>query len=425
MKLTEHKIERLTVEPGRKDRLIFDDGQRGLAVRVNASGGRSYIAQFTLHGRKHRVPLGSCAALSLAKAREAAAAIMGDVAKGRNPAEERKDATAKAKQVRHRLTLGKLIDEWERLHLSNRRTRYAVEATRALRKAFDRYLDRAAEDLDRPTVVRVIDGLRTAQGTASKPAGGEVMATRTASYGRAAFEWAVRRGTVSINPFDKLPMPQPAATRDKVLSDDELASVFKTAAEAAAPYGSIVQMLALTGQRRDEVASMAWAELSSDLTTWTIPGERTKNGAPHIVPLSEPAQAILRKLLPDAPEAWARELEERRKSDAIVFPSGNGTPFSAWSKFKTRLDKDSGVTDWRLHDLRRTLATGLQRLGIRLETTESVLNHISGSRAGIVGVYQRHDWKIEKRAALDAWARHIETIVSGADDGSNVLRLRM
>jgi integrase len=141
------------------------------------------------------------------------------------------------------------------------------------------------------------------------------------------------------------------------------------------------------------------------------------------VPLSEPAQAILRKLLPDAPEAWARELEERRKSDAIVFPSGNGTPFSAWSKFKTRLDKDSGVTDWRLHDLRRTLATGLQRLGIRLETTESVLNHISGSRAGIVGVYQRHDWKIEKRAALDAWARHIEATMSGDETSANVVRV--
>src|SRR6202035_10482 len=132
MKLTERKIETLAVEHGRKDRLIFDDAQRGLAVRVTASGSRTYLCQYTLHSQKWRVPLGACSALSLADARDAAATIMGDVAKGRNPAAERKDAAAaeRAKRGRDRLTLRVLIDDWNRLHLAARRSSYAAEAVR-------------------------------------------------------------------------------------------------------------------------------------------------------------------------------------------------------------------------------------------------------------------------------------------------------
>ena len=137
MRLTERKIETLTADGGKKDRLVFDDAQRGLAVRVTASGGRTYLCQYTLNRQKWRVPLGSCSALSLSKAREAAAAVMGDVAKGRNPAAERKEAAAAewAKRVRGRLTLAVLIQDWARLHLVHRRPRYAAEAVRALRHA--------------------------------------------------------------------------------------------------------------------------------------------------------------------------------------------------------------------------------------------------------------------------------------------------
>src|SRR5262249_41066959 len=161
MKLTERKIGALLVDGGRKDRLVFDDAQRGLAVRVTASGGRSYLCQYTLHGQKWRVPLGACSAIALSKAREAAAAIMGDVAKGRNPAAERKEAAAAefAKRSRDSLTLRFLIDDGNRLHLAQRRPRYAAEAVRALHRAFAHYLDAPAEELNRTTVIRALDGL--------------------------------------------------------------------------------------------------------------------------------------------------------------------------------------------------------------------------------------------------------------------------
>ena len=141
---------------------------------------------------------------------------------------------------------------------------------------------------------------------------------------------------------------------------------------------------------------MTWGEIAADLSTWTIPARRAKNGVAHLVPLSSQAQAILRA----APHIEGNDL---------VFPGLRG-PFNGFSKAKEALDEASGVKDWRLHDLRRTMATGLQKLGVRLEVTEAVLNHVSGSRAGIVGVYQRHDWADEKRAALDAWGAHVVAI---------------
>jgi hypothetical protein len=198
MKLTERKIETLAVEHGRKDRLAFDDAQRGLAVRVTASGGRTYLCQYTLHGHKWRVPLGACSAVSLYRAREAAAAIMGDVAKGLNPAAERKDAAAaeRARRVRDRLTLRVLIDDWNRLHLADRRPSYAAEAVRAFHYAFAAHLDDAAEDLDREAVVRALDAIgrrrrRKDEGVGKAPRGA-AMTGRTAAYGRAAFAWAVQ-----------------------------------------------------------------------------------------------------------------------------------------------------------------------------------------------------------------------------------------
>src|SRR5262249_13861328 len=151
-----------------------------------------------------------------------------------------------------------------------------------------------------------------------------------------------------------------------------------------------------------------------DLATWIIPPERTKNGLVHVVPLSEPARALIRATLPEDANEAERAMRERRASNVLVLPGAVGTVVSGWSKCKTALGKaimearekaaaKAGTTaaplvPWTIHDLRRTVATGLLRLGVRLEVTEAVLNHISGSRGGIAGVYQRHDWAAEKRA---------------------------
>jgi integrase len=257
-----------------------------------------------------------------------------------------------------------------------------------------------ADALDRAAVVRVLDRLAKE----GKPA----MASRTAAYGRACYHWAVKRGSLTVNPFQDLPLTA-VATRERVLTDDELRAVWQ-ATSGPGPFNAIVRTLILTGQRREEVTSMTWDEVAPDLSTWTIPASRAKTGAAHVVPLTTQAQAVLR--------AAPRFME----SD-LVFPGLRG-PFSGFSKAKAALDKASGVKEWRLHDLRRTMATGLQRLGVRLEVTEAVLNHIAGSRAGIVGVYQRHTWADEKRAALNAWGEHVAAIVERREATGNVTPLR-
>ena len=437
MKLTERKIEKLAAEHGRKDRLIFDDEQRGLAVRVTASGGRTFLCQYTLNGHKWRVPLGACSAVPLFKAREAAAAVMGDVAKGRNPAAERKEAAAaeRAKRARNRLTLRVLIEDWNRLHLTGRRPRYAAEAVRALHYAFADHLDDAAEDLDRTAVVRALDALtrrrKRKDGDGAGARKGTAMTGRTAAYGRAAFAWAVERGAVPANPFAALPVAKSISKRERVLSDQELGEIWR-AAGGAGPYGTIIRLLILTGQRRGEVAGMAWNEISEDLMTWVLQGERTKNGVAHSVPLSAPAHDLLWATAPERGHA-------RHDAGGLVLPGAVGAAFAGWSKAKRVLDKaivdarakaaaeggksPARLAPWSIHDLRRTVATGLQRLGVRLEVTEAVLNHISGSRGGIAGVYQRHDWAAEKRAALDAWAAHVVSVVEGRVTSDNVVAL--
>jgi integrase len=444
MKLTERKIEKLATEHGRKDRLVFDDAQRGLAVRITASGGRTYLCQYTLHGHKWRVPLGSSSALSLSKAREAAAAIMGDVAKGRNPAFQRKEAAAteRARRVRNRLTLRVLIEDWNRTHLVGRRPSYAAEAVRALHYAFADHLDDAAEDLDRTAVVRALDALagrrKRKDGDGGHKSKGGAITGRTAAYGRAAFAWAVKRGALSVNPFADLPIAKSVVKRERVLSDTEIAEIWRAAGDAASPYGRIIRLLILTGQRRGEVAGMTWSEISEDLTTWTLPAERTKNGVAHTVPLSVPVRDFLKGMLPAEAKEAKRALNDWRASGALVLPGAVGTPFAGWSKAKRALDKAimderakaaagtarASLTSWSVHDLRRTVATGLQRLGVRLEVTEAVLNHISGSRGGIAGVYQRHDWASEKRAALDAWATHVLSVAASKDFSPKVIKLR-
>jgi integrase len=399
LKLTETQILKLTCPAGKKDVLVKDDGQPGLFLRVGANGGRSYLAQYSFAGTKRRIPLGN---LTLANARSAAAAILGEVAHGRDPSSDRKAKAleTKRKATKDAFTLDVLLEQWAALHLAGSRASYSVEAVRAAREAFAAHLKAPAADLTRADVIAVLDKLTAA--------GSPHMASRAVSYGRAAFTWAMRRGTLAATPFQNLPLA-PVVKRDRVLTDDELRAIWQSTAGPGA-FNNVVRMLMLTAQRRDEVAGMSWGELSEDLAVWQIPAARAKNGVEHVVPLSPQAQEIIKA----AP---------RYAGNLFVFP-GEGGAFKGWHKAKARLDEASGVSGWVIHDLRRTVATNLQKLGVRLEVTEAVLNHVGGSRGGIIGVYQRHTWADEKAAALAAWGARVEAIVEGREAVGNVVDMR-
>lgn len=370
---------------------IADGGCRGLVLRV--APGRPWKWTLRLHTDTgfRRFVLGDYSdAQGIKWARDRAAKLRQQVRDGQDPHRERRERA-------NALTLESLIEMWAGQRLVNRSTAHAKDATRTLRRVFANSLNHPADALRSEAIAATLGVLMDPKHTAARKRGiqgnGQSIYTRTVAYGRACFNWALDRKLVSANPFAQVPTDDfRAVARDRVLTDMELAAVWHAA--PAGVYGSIVRLLILIGQRRTEVAGMAWAEISADGETWTIPGQRTKNGQAHIVPLSEGT----RSLLPT-------------RGDGLVFP-GRAGPFNGFSKGKTALDLASGVKDWRLHDLRRTLATGLQRLGVRLEVTEAVLNHVSGSRAGIVGIYQRYDWHKEKRDALNAWSNHIQLIVS-------------
>ena len=216
----------------------------------------------------------------------------------------------------------------------------------------------------------------------------------------AFFGWAMREGLADANPIIGTNKAITKGDRDRVLTDDELGQIWNGLGDDA--YGDIVRLLALTGQRRDEIGSLRWSEVNLDKALISLPAERTKNSRPHDIPLSPAAVSIL-KARPHFAE--------------LVFTSGaNG--FLGWSNYKLTLDariaRKGAVSPWRLHDLRRTVSTRMHdELGIAPHIVEAVLNHVSGHRAGVAGVYNRAAYAKEKAVALARWAEHLASIVGG------------
>ena len=174
----------------------------------------------------------------------------------------------------------------------------------------------------------------------------------------------------------------------------------RAARQIDGPYGGIVELLALTGQRREEVAQLTWDELDLASQTWTLPGSRTKNGKPHIVHLSKEAIAVLMRM---------------PKLGRFVFSVSGSKPFQSFSAAKRELDRLSGVYAWRLHDLRRTCVSGMARLGVAPHVADKILNHQSGTISGVAAVYQRHEFLAERKEALERWAAHVAFLLKGAE----------
>jgi integrase len=225
--------------------------------------------------------------------------------------------------------------------------------------------------------------------------GAKVKANRVHAALSRLFKFAVARELIAASPMNGLERRTKETSRERTLTDQELASIWHGAGTLPI-LGDIVKLLALTGMRREEATQLKWSEIDGD--SITLAGARTKNGSAHIVPLSAPA----RKLLAGLPRIAGSE---------YVFTLNGQKPITGWSRAKHMLDESCGVAGWRLHDLRRTMATGCQKLGVTLQAVESILGHTAGSRAGVVGVYQRHDFMAEKRSAMEKWGKHVAKLV--------------
>jgi integrase len=249
--------------------------------------------------------------------------------------------------------------------------------------------------------------------------GSPITANRTFAVLRQLCNWATEREIIPSSPCDKIKSPAAEKSRDRVLDDNEIRLAWQAFGAVGWPFGAIGKLLLLTGARRDELASGRWNEIDLQAKTWTVAKERSKNGVAHEIPLSGAAVDVIRGL----PRIGD-------KKHGYVFTTTGETPVSGFSKAKGVIHSTvfellkveaygrgesphhvATPAHWTFHDLRRTVATRLQKLGVKLEVTEAILNHRSGSRAGIVGVYQRYDYMAEKRVALDAWARDLNAIV--------------
>lgn len=414
-KLNEKMIAALVPPPGAREVWASDTEAKGLRVRVTPgtpdpttgikAPNRMFYACWTDRATKERrrERLGVFGAITLEQARGATRAILGDVARGDDPQAKReaRATAAEAAKAERALTLDALLESWAKLHLASKRPRYAGEAVRAIRHAFAGHLPKPAAHLSKAETLAVLDAL-VEDGKAA-------IAGRTLAYGRACYGWARKRGKVSTNPFEGLPVGAGAADRERVLADDELGRVWTSIAAMGQPWGPLLRVLLLTLVRRDEVAGMRWSELSPDLSVWTIPGSRMKRGQAHVVPLSDAAREALAAVA-------------RVEGQDLVFTTTGKTPVSGFSKVKAALDKACGVTDWRLHDFRRTGVSTLAGMGFNPLVADKLLAHQPSTLHGAGRVYQRHDFLPERKAALDAWAAHVLRSAGAKTDGlaSNV-----
>ena len=393
MKLTKRVIDEL--QPEAIDKFYWDTDITGLGLKVTPKGRKTFLIQYRPGGRNsptRKVFIGPYGTVTVHKARKEATQVLGLRAEGRDPALERQQARQRAASDR----FSDVADDFLAKHASQNRT--VDETTRIIqRDVLPRWKSRSIHAIGRRDVNNLLDAV-VARGSM-------VMANRLLAALRKLFNWAVSRGIITASPCAGISAPHRERSRDRVLSDDELVSIIKAARELGGAFGGIVQMLVFTAQRRNEVSETTWGELELDKCLWTIPGERTKNGKPQFVHLSDQAKAVL---------------ERTPTVGEFVYTSNGKKPFSGFSKAKRRLDEVSGVTDWRLHDVRRTVTTGMASLGIAPHVADKVMNHQSGTISGVAAVYQRHEFLEERKTALEAWGRHVQSLIDGADRGNVV-----
>ncbi len=412
-KITKRAVDGLAAQAKAQGRTLYlwDADMTGFGMLATAKGSVSYFVEYRLGGRgtkNQRMTIGKHGILTPDEARKLAKEELGKVARGADVAQAKKEA-------REKLTGQTLKDAIERFLASNKRTgRYWVhKQARLLGKDMEPLLGRPVASIKRSDVLAVIDKAKARSEAAARLLFVDL---------RPFFKWAVERELMETNPAAEMKPPAAAIKRDRVLENHEVKAFWLAASETSWPFASIYKLLLLTGARREEVAGMKWSELDLDAGVWMLPGTRTKNKRDHRIPLSPQAIDLLDRLGIAAIKAGFGYED----GDLVFSTTGHSAP-SGFSKAKKALDAKmteilgARFKDWRVHDLRRTCATGMENLGIDTRVVETALNHVSGTKAGIVGVYQRSDHRDAVAAAFRAWGTHVMGIVSADKSPSNVV----
>jgi integrase len=398
VKLTTTAIRALTLPPGVNDRVFFDQDLPGFGLRVRASGVHSWMIQYAIAGRTRRVVLGLASAIDPGKARATAKMLLAQVRLGRDPAAEKHRAKAKAAE-----TFGALLPRFLERQRTRQKPRSYEETERHLLAHANPLHGHPVESVERRMIATRLAEIETRSGPAAS--------NRVRASLSAYFTWLAREGYVEANPVAFTNKAIENGARSRVTSDDELRTIWLALDDDQ--YGAIIKLLLLTGARRDEIGSLCRSEIDVDAATITLPPSRTKNKREHIIPLSEPARAIL-AAQPHRTEADGNDRDH-------IFGSGVKRGFQGWSKSKADLDarivdgRHGRAFDWRLHDFRRSLSTSLhERFNVPPHVVEAILGHVSGHKAGVAGVYNKALYLDERRRALERWGAHIMGIVTAS-----------
>jgi len=395
---------------------IADGGLPGLYLIIQPKRERhgkelppvmSWAVRYRFDGKPKKHTIGSYPAYSLAQAREEAGKALRAVSEVRDPAVEK--AARKARKLD---LVEDAIDEFIQRHVEKENRPNTIRERKRLfeKEVKPKWRGRNMRTITRLEIIQFIDK------TADRA---PVLANRLLALLRKFFAWAVERDILEVSPMNKkIRPPGQETTRDRILTDDEIRLLLLAADKQGYPFGPMVKMLLITGQRRSEVADAEWAEMEigGNDQLWVIPPERSKNRKEHFVPLASLMLSIIEALPRIKPS------DDDKTKPVYLFTTSGTTPVSGFSKAKTLLDatileiarkeatergedpKTVEIEPWTFHDLRRTAASGMARLSVPVHVVEAVLNHRSGSIKGVAAVYNRYDYAEEKRAALTAWA---------------------
>lgn len=392
MRLNKASLSMLRVPDGKAEAIVYDSDVRGFGLRLHAGGRRTWFVQYRLGAKQRRLNLGTADTVEPDEARRRAKTALARVALGDDPALAKAEKV-KAQAVTIRSTLPGFL-----AHAEARQRPSTFEGTRRyMAVLWGPLLDLPLASVDRPRVAARLLEIARENG----PVAGNRARAALSSY----FSWAIGEGLANANPTTGTNKPAVEVARDRVLTADELRLVWRCAGDG--DFGAIVRLLILTAARRDEIAALSWGEIAGSILT--ISGARTKSRTPLVLELPPLALSVLKDV-------------QRREGRDLVF--GRSGPFSGFGKAREalnarmtvalRAERGSKATlqPFRLHDLRRTAATGMAEIGVAPHVVEAVLNHISGTRAGVAGVYNRATYAAEKRTALALWADHVGRLVA-------------
>jgi integrase len=402
LKLTNATVAGLTLPAGKSDAIFFDDSLPGFGVRLRAGGGRTWICQYRVGTKQRRIKLGVVGALDAEKARLAAKNRLAQVALGGDPQADKVVARTKAATTISSIIEGYLAAK------TNLRPKTLEETERYLRKHWRPLHGVPVHQIDRRTIAAHLTGISVENGP--------VAAVRARAALSALFAWAVGQGLADENAVVGTNRPAQSTSRDRVLTDIEMRQIWSACRDD--DYGRIIKLLMLTGQRRDEVGAMTWSEIDTNRGTWCIPAGRTKNRRQHAITLPPLALSII-------------YLVERRPGMERIFGRG-ADGFGGWSKAKAALDARilksrqefvgttgdpadaaTPIRPWILHDIRRSVATRMGEFGVLPHVIEAMLNHVSGHRSGVAGVYNRSNYEADVKAALVLWSEYLAGLVMG------------